>query len=270
VSHGPFLLGVVGALLTAFYMTRQVYYVFLGNCRLARSEPSISPEQAAAHSGKPHANSAQHPHESAREMTVPLGILAACSILLGILGTPAWPWFQEFVEGGRAAFEPARLVAGGTFKVMALSTVVVFAGLGLGWWLYGRQPLGGPEQADSLERLYPNVFTLLRRKYYVDEAYEWAVVGFNAWWGKACDWLDRTVWSGCVQLVSLVVLGLAWVDRFFDEYAVNFSFDELCRRLTGGGRLFSKLQDGRVQNYLRFIGVGLVVLVLCLLWGCRS
>ena len=104
----------------------------------------------------------------------------------------------------------------------------------------------------------------------MDEIYENSVVWFNAWWARACDWLDRFVWDGVVRLMAFAVIGLSWVNRFFDEYVVNFGFDESCRRLTEGGSLMSRLQNGRVQNYLRIIGIALTVLVLFLIWGCRD
>ena len=44
-------------------------------------------------------------------------------------------------------------------------------------------------------------------------------------------------------------------------------FDQGCDRVSRGGSLLSRLQDGQVQNYLRVIGVALVVLVLFLIWG---
>ena len=34
-------------------------------------------------------------------MTIPLTILAAFALLLGFVGTPAWPWFQSFLERRR-------------------------------------------------------------------------------------------------------------------------------------------------------------------------
>ena len=40
--------------------------------------------------------------------------------------------------------------------------------------------------------------------------------------------------------------------------------------MTEGGTLMSRLQSGRVQSYLRLIGVALTVLVLLLIWGCRA
>jgi NADH-quinone oxidoreductase subunit L len=121
-----------------------------------------------------------------------------------------------------------------------------------------------------LERLQPEVFALLRNKYFVDEIYEASVIRFNAWWARVCDWLDYWVWNGAVQLVSLLVVGLAWLDHWLDVYVVNLGFDEGCRRLTKGGMLLSLLQCGRVQRYLRLIGVALTVLVLVLIWGCRA
>ena len=209
------------------------------------------------------------PHESPPVMTTPLMILAVFSVVLGFFGTPAWPWFQSFLEGEELQFNFARLTQPDVVSVMLASTVVVILGIGLGWWLYGRKSRARAGE-DVLERAQPEVFGLLRRKYFVDEAYEWAVVGFNQWFARACDWLDRTVWNGLVLLASYLVIGLAWVSRVFDEHVINSGFDQGCKGVTQGGRLMSRLQDGRVQHYLRVIGVALTVLALLLIWGCRA
>src|SRR5579859_7038222 len=79
VSHAPYYMLVFGAVLTAFYMTRQVSYVFFG-----------------AYRGHKHA------HESPRVMTTPLWILAIFAIALGAIGTPAWPWFRAFLNNSAA------------------------------------------------------------------------------------------------------------------------------------------------------------------------
>ena len=81
--------------------------------------------------------------------------------------------------------------------------------------------------------------------------------------------MDDWIWNGVVRLASLIVLGVAWINRVFDEYVVNSSFDEACRRIARSGTLMSRLQNGRVQNYLRVLGVGLTVLALVLIWGCH-
>jgi len=51
---------------------------------------------------------------------------------------------------------------------------------------------------------------------------------------------------------------------------VNLGFDQGCEQFRHGGGLLSRLQDGRVQNYLRVIGVALAAMVLFLIWGCRT
>jgi NADH-quinone oxidoreductase subunit L len=60
------------------------------------------------------------------------------------------------------------------------------------------------------------------------------------------------------------------VNRAFDEFVINLGFDRSCGGVSLGGRVMSRLQDGRVQNYLRIIGLALAVLVLFLLWGCQG
>jgi NADH-quinone oxidoreductase subunit L len=274
-STWPFYLGVAAAFLTAFYMTRQIAFVFFGNCRLALGTTTASEQHTVEHSGLPakehaHAELAGEPHESPPIMVRPLVILAVFSILLGFIGTPAWPWFQAFLNGEQTAWDPSRLTEAGVLLVMTISSVVVFAGIGIGYWLYGRKPVGSSEQPDVLEGLWPNLFQLLRRKYYVDEIYDWAIVGLNAMWARMCDLLDRWLWNGAVQLLAYVVLGFSWVNRAIDEFVVNSGFNESCQSLTRSGGLLSRLQSGRAQNYLRVMGIGLVVLVLFLIWGCRA
>jgi NADH-quinone oxidoreductase subunit L len=263
ISRVPFYLGAFGALLTAFYMTRQVLFVFFGAYRGSHAETPVNGhEQSPSH--------AQDPHESPGVMTWPLILLAACAILLGFLGTPAWPWFQGFLEGKSASVNLAKLFEGATPGLMALSSIIVLLGIGLGYWVYGRKPLGGPDEVDAFERARPDIFSVLKNKYYFDEVYEWLVVRFNAWWARFCAALDVFIWNGMVQLLSFAVQGLSAVSRLIDEGLVNEGFDQGCRRVTAGGKLMSRLQDGRLQNYLRVIGVAMTVLVLILIWGCHA
>jgi len=275
ISRAPFYLGVAGALLTAFYMTRQVCLVFFGNCRLELGRTTASEQRTVEHGGAPVREHPQvelprEPHESPSVMTTPLIILAAFAIVLGFIGTPAWPWFQGFLAGRGATLDVGRVFEGQDLLLLLVSTVIVFTGIGLGWWLYGRKPIASAEEPDVLEGFQPEIFTLLRRKYFIDEIYEGTVIRFNSWWGRACALLDEVVWNGLVQGLAFVVLGLAWLDRFLDEKVVNEGFDEGCRGVSRGGRLLARLQDGRVQHYLRALGVALALLALLLLWGCRG
>jgi NADH-quinone oxidoreductase subunit L len=284
VSRGPFYLAVIGALLTAFYMTRQVCYVFFGENRAGApgtAQPLHHGAEKPDSHGSPHSlhepagASATVPHESTRWMTIPLMILAAFTVLLGFIGTPAWPWFQSYLDPHTLTeqelhFQRAELLEGEVLSIMLLSITIVAVGIGIGWRLYGTKPIQGADEPDVLEKLQPDIYTLLRRKFFIDEFYEATVIRFNAWWATFCDALDYWVWNGLVLALGYLIIGLAWVDRVFDEQVVNRGFDEGCRGVLVGGRLFSRLQNGRVQNYLRVIGVALTVLVLVLIWGCRA
>ncbi|MGB6133033.1 MAG: NADH-quinone oxidoreductase subunit L [Acidobacteriaceae bacterium] len=280
VSMGPFYLGAAGALLTAFYMTRQVYYVFLGQRRAP--EASISAATVAAHAVPAHAVepvvsaregeecAVADPHESPGVMTVPLVALAVFAVFLGFVGTPTWPWFQSFLSGEPLSFDFARFSEPGLLPLMASSSLLVFAGLILGWWFYGRKPIVCATDPDALERVMPGPFHALANRLYVDEFYGFTVIALTRFASAFSAFLDRWVWGGAVRLVEWLTLGLSWLDFGVDKVVVNGGFDLGCREVSLGGRLFSRLQNGRVQNYLRVIAAALVVLAVILLWGSRG
>jgi len=260
ISHVPFYLGSVGALLTSFYMTRQVYYVFFGESRLGggRALPHAADNERGIYSS---------PHESPAVMTMPLVILGVFAILLGVIGTPAWPWFDSFLNGEPTTLNFGRFFESGTLLVMLSSSLIVFLGLGMGWWFYGRKPIVRVDAPDALERLQPQIFNLLRHKFYVDEFYQATLIRWNVWLSRVSDWLDRWIWNGAVRTVSYLVLGLSRLARLADTHVVNPGFDEGCRTVTGGGKLLARLQDGRTQDYLRLVGVAFAVLVVFLIWS---
>ena len=246
LSKGPFYMLVFGALLTAFYMTRQMSYVFFGRNR-----------------GEKHA------HESPKAMIVPLAILAFFAIALGAIGTPTWPWFRAFLEGRATVFEPGVILEPGLLALMATSTVVVLLGLGLGWKLYGGQsPL--PSEPDVLERTMPKPWAWLRNRLYVDEFYAATVIAFYHWWSRVADWLDRRVWGSIVAVVAHVFGLWAQLNRFLDANVVDGTFDKGCEELSTGGGLVSRLQSGRAQTYLRFLALAVVVLTAILIWSSRG
>jgi NADH-quinone oxidoreductase subunit L len=249
--------------LTAFYMTRQVYYVFFGESRLEKNRPLFDSSNVEHHTGV----IPVEPHESPAVMTMPLLILAAFAILLGVIGTPAWPWFDSFLNGQPARLHLSGFLEDGILPEMLSSTIIVFVGLGLGWWFYGRRPITSVETPDALEPLQPQVFNLLRHKFYVDEFYQATFIRCNTWLSQVSDWFDRWIWNGAVWAVSYLVLGLSWLARSTDAYVVNPGFDESCNTVTAGAKLLARLQNGRMQNYLRLVGIAFTVLVVFLIWS---
>jgi NADH-quinone oxidoreductase subunit L len=246
VAKGPFYMLVFGALLTAFYMTRQVAYVFFGTRR---------GEKAA--------------QESPSVMTMPLRILAFFAVALGLIGTPAWPWFRAFLEGHAVGFDMHGFDEPGLMALMGISTLVVFLGLGLGWWIYGgKSPRA--EDPDALEKSAPLVWSWLRDRLYVDELYGATVIAFYAWWAWIADWLDRRVWGGVVAGVARGFREWARLNRFLDTNWVDGSFDKGCEELSASGGLLARVQTGRVQTYLRLLALAVVALVAILIWSSRA
>jgi NADH-quinone oxidoreductase subunit L len=246
VAKAPLYMLVFGVLLTAFYMTRQVAYVFFGHWRggkLAQESPAV--------------------------MIAPLGILAFFAMALGFIGTPAWPWFKSFLNGKAAEFDLNVLMEPGLLILMTASTVVVFLGIGFAWRIYGdRSPR--PTAPDALENSSPIAWGWLSHKFYVDEFYGVTVIAFYGWWARVSDWLDRRVWGGVVAGVALMFSLGARLNRFLDTNVVDGGFDKGCEELTVGGGLLSRVQTGRLQTYLRILALAVVVLAAILFWSYRT
>ena len=68
------------------------------------------------------------------------------------------------------------------------------------------------------------------------------------------------------MLVSALTRGLGWIDFSLDRWVVNKGFDEGCQSVSTGSRLLTRLQNGRIQGYLRLLAAAVAVLAVFLLW----
>jgi NADH-quinone oxidoreductase subunit L len=243
-SKLPFFLGLSGAFLTAFYMTRQICYVFFGSSRLD-----------------------QTPHESPRVMTLPLMILGACSIFIGFLGTPAAPWLHHYltpesahsVTGFAALLEP-------TFLLLALlSTLIVGAGIAAGWYLYRSSPT-----QDPLSTRVPAAYSNLSARLWVDEIYDATIIRFTRFIASSVARLETSFFASVALGAGLFALAFGWLSRLFDNIFIDPTFDRSCHALSESASCGSRIQDGQIQNYLRTIALTFAVLVLILAWGCKG
>jgi len=144
--HGSpllWLVGTIGAGMTAFYMFRLLFVTFWGECRA---------ESEVVH----------HIHESPSSMTVPLIVLAALSLLGGYINLPHFlgPVFGKSHEGHVP------------FLIQYLPTVVALGGIGLAYQMY----VHSPGMAEQLGESFRGAYRLLLNKYYVDELYDFAMV----------------------------------------------------------------------------------------------
>ena len=242
VSQLPLIAGLIAVVLTAFYMTRLVAEVFLGS---------------------PRSDAASHAHENSPVMTVPLVILAIGAVLLGLIGTPAWPWLQSNLGG---VVVPAESIFEGP-GLMVLSIVLVCLGLGVGWALYGWRKRRDAFAPDPLAVAMPGVFAALAAKLGFDEFYALTFGRLNQLLAVVADGLDRWVWGGIISGVAWMGEALGTFDREMDESGLNGGFDAASEKLRGVGNAYSRAQTGEAHGYLRTLAVAFVVLALLLLLG---
>ncbi len=198
-------------------------------------------------------------------MTVPLGILAAGAVLLAVVGTPAWPWFHHFIEGGVTPLAFGRLFALENLGLMLLSILLVGAGVTAGALLYGRAALR-PAADDPLRQRFPRLYRALADRLYVDEFYEATFIRVHRFAGRAADTLDRRVWNGLVTAVAKFSVLLSGFSQTADRLLFNRGFDSGCRTLRESGGRLSRLHNGNIQTYLRVLAAGMVLLIVFFAW----
>jgi NADH-quinone oxidoreductase subunit L len=234
-SHLPHYLMLAGVVLTALYMMRQMIYIFFGNRRAA----------------------SEHAHESAPVMTIPLIVLASCSIVFSVILTPAWPWLHGYLAGESAHFDIAVLIQPTLFVSLAL----VAAGIALGFAIYRRA--GG---ADPLQHAHPAFFRFLENKMWLDELYDRTVVAFSRMAARLSDWMDRNVWDGLVCAFGRMGQIFGILTDNFDERGINAGVDEATTGTRDLGRVMSAWHSGQIQTYLRAVGVSVLVLLILYAW----
>ncbi len=234
-SQIPHYLMLAGVVLTALYMTRQFIYVFLGTSHRASVRA----------------------HESPRVMTRPLIVLAACSVLLLLVLTPAWPWFRSYLEGEPAHFDIALLIQPIIFTSLAL----VGAGLVLGWFVYRRA-----DETDPLARAQPALFRFLENRLWLDELYDHTILALARGAARLADWMDRHIWDGFARLGGSVGQLLGICTKGLDENAINAGADRLTRSARGFGRMMSARHSGQIQTYLGVLAIGMLALLLIYAW----
>jgi len=213
-----YAMGVVAALLTAFYMARLMTMTFLGSNRTGERERG-------------------HLHDAPWVMTGPLVVLGILSAVGGLLNLPPFlggdaaleRWIEP-VTAPSAAFFRLQMPHGNTELFLIGAAVLVgIVGLLAGWRATLQRPIPVAAEAPADTGFWRVVY----RKYYVDEIYDAVIV-------RPLVWLSRVVlWKGVDQGVV-------------DGAAVNGT----ARVSRGLGWLGSRLQTGQVGIYVVLFLVG--------------
>ncbi|MEV2496110.1 NADH-quinone oxidoreductase subunit L [Paenibacillus larvae] len=167
-----FVIGLLAAFFTAFYMARLFFLVFTGQ---SRSQTSVK--------------------ESPAVMTVPLAVLAVLTVVGGLAIVPfvSSSWLSGQGADGHT-----------NYLVMVLSVLAGLLGIGLGYLMYGKQS-GRPA---AVAKTTPWLYQLVSRKYYLDELYHVVFVIPLKAAGTVLNAVDRYVVDGAVRLVAGVAVGL--------------------------------------------------------------
>jgi NADH-quinone oxidoreductase subunit L len=209
-------IGIITAFLTAIYMTRAYVLTFEGTPRW------------------PHADNI-HPHESPWTMTVPLWILAGLAAVGGYLGLPAVlgdvNWIHHWLAGENGPV--AEYAVHGhvshamEWALIAFGSLVAIIGVTLGWKWYSSQGIGFDTK---LECSFGGLYKLWKGKYFLDEAYDKAIVRpviGSAYHAFAP--FDKYVVDGLVNAVGFFTRGSSFVLRYMQtglvhSYAVAIVF----------------------------------------------
>jgi NADH-quinone oxidoreductase subunit L len=148
--------GLLAAVLTAFYMFRLLFLTFYGKSRM---EPEVE----------------KHVHESPPVMTVPLILLAILAVIGGYIGLPyalgGGNWFEKFLEpvfpGGHGSAE----IVHQSYNIEYLLMIASILAAGIGILIAYRLYIARPERPHMLAEKFSGIYKLLWNKYYVDELY---------------------------------------------------------------------------------------------------
>jgi NADH-quinone oxidoreductase subunit L len=230
------LIGVITAFITSFYMFRLWFLTFFGEYRgeakvsHGHSDPDAPPEHA--HGGI---------HESPRVMLVPLAILAVLSVCGGWIGSER---FENFLRPALSSNLPGlsseEAMKGHSTEalLMLISVAAAVFGFLLAWQLYHRRPQLPQQIAETLGGLYDAVV----HKYYVDEIYAALFVK------PLVDGSSRILWRGIDQDV---------IDATLDNSASG------ARDVSDSVR---HMQSGNLRSYAGWIAAGAALVIAYMIW----
>jgi NADH-quinone oxidoreductase subunit L len=247
-----YLVGLLTAGLTAFYVARTYFLAFAGD---------RSPAQ----------KSAVDLHEAPAVMTVPVLVLAAASIVVGPwLGWPeAWggslPRLEHFLAPVLPAWAGAPRFAGRELQWNLLAQFAAVAVATLGW-MGGRAIYRDRDRSEATRRKflarYDALHQALWHRLHIDEFYRGLFVHPVSDFAHAADWFDRHVIDGAVAALVRVARWAAAAGAWLDRHLVDGIVDGVAFLLLWTGRRLQKVQTGRLNQYTLGIAVGAAFLVV--------
>ena len=280
------IIGLIGAFMTAAYMTRATYLTFFGEPRGASAGHSAHDSHDAHATHDVHDSLATHdahdsgeahgPHESGLLITVPLMILSVLALGSGFLNaTPfgeSWERMKLWVEPRHSEFAPELHHAPFMWSKASLSLVIVFAGIAISWLISSRlftkrdPRLVGLTQRVKLLGLGHK---FLVNKYYLDAFYEKVIVRSIAYpIASAAYWFNQNVLDGILHGFANATRKLSvWVYKNIDQRVVDATVNNSAAFTKSVGTAAQPTQSGKVSQYgaLLFSAAAVAALVLVII-----
>ena len=235
-EHTPLLfwLALITVFMTAFYMFRAIFMTFGGEYRGGDAGHG-------GHSSHGGHDSHGEPHESPLVMLFPMVILALLAVGAGwsfwaggaakflgegsYAGLPGVPWEHHdfFALFSKAAEEPLPLIA----------LAVALGGILLAYAIYSAKWIS----AEKIGQVFAPIYTLLSRKYFMDELYEQVLV-------------MRVLVNGIFRQIQL-----------FDTYVVDGIVNGLGKITVTASGALRRLQTGQLQGYGLAFVLGIVIIM---------
>jgi NADH-quinone oxidoreductase subunit L len=255
---------------------------------------TVDDDVHGAHGGG-HGHGAWHgPHESPTPMTLPLMVLAAGAIFVGMVGIPAALGgsnaIERFLEPSFTASEvrqnpeatnltqppaaarneaaTAEHEASPTSVwvergLMVFSVLIAVAGILLAWKFY----VTNPEISERLAQRWAVAHRTLSNKYYVDELYNATVVSGTMAGGRVLWTFDRNVVDGAVNASGRLTIVGSWLAGLTDRFVVDGAVNLIGLTIEESSYWFRRVQTGLLQNYAMLMVFGVFLFVgVYLLW----
>jgi NADH-quinone oxidoreductase subunit L len=261
------LVGLITAGLTSFYMFRLWFKTFFGESRakqLSQHGPAHAPDLHAAHEAAVHARKsatltleadpqpthgahAHGVHESPLVMTIPLMILAVLAVIGGWVGIP-------YALGGHNDFEHfldpvfALPNAGGAVVVASHSLEIILAAVSLltaalGFYIAYLFYFRRPGTAADIAKKYEPAYSLVEHKYWLDEIY------------------------GRLLITPLLAISRLLLNGLVDGGIVKGTASGLAASARGAGALVRRIQSGNIRSYAGWLALGAAAVIAIVLFG---
>jgi NADH-quinone oxidoreductase subunit L len=258
-QHVLWLLGIIAAGMTSFYMFRLWFLTFTGEYRGPKAA-----DDSHGHGHDAHAAGGSHghgtPHESSWVMVLPLVILAVLSFVGGWVGVPTALWggdnFNKFLApvfstyapaGSALALEGAATPEGGPAEHEEHATERIFTGISVGvaalglllaWYLYYKRP----ELPERMAKAAGGLYRLVLDKYRIDELY------------------------GAVIIQPLIALSTTVFWKGIDRGLIDGAVDGGAAGAQETSDALRRMQSGNIRSYAGWVAVGATVVIVFMVW----